>query len=80
VTSKRLLQHEIEQLVVQANASASNCLNSSKAVEAHWSRLEKGTEVKRNMIQVEKSLEEVPSARSPAGLELQRSRRQALMR
>lgn len=44
---QRLLQHEIEQLVVQAKRIGVELPEVLKAIEAHWSRLDKGTEVKR---------------------------------
>ena len=44
---QRLLQHEIEQLVVQAKRIGVELPEVFKAIEAHWSRLDKNTEVKR---------------------------------
>jgi GntR family transcriptional regulator len=44
---KRLLQHEIEQLVVEAKRIGIELPELFKSIEAHWSRLERGAEVKR---------------------------------
>lgn len=44
---KRLLDDEIEQLVVEAKRIGIELPEVFKAIEAHWARLEKGTEVKR---------------------------------
>ena len=43
---KRLLQHEIEQLVVQAKRIGVDLPEVFNAIETHWAKLEK-TEVKR---------------------------------
>jgi len=43
---KRLLQHEIEQLVVQAKRIGVDLPEVFSAIETHWAKLEK-TEVKR---------------------------------
>jgi len=44
---QRLLQYEVEQLVVQAKRIGVELPEVFKAIEAHWSRLDKNTEVKR---------------------------------
>lgn len=44
---KRLLQHEVEQLVVQAKRIGVDLPEVFNAIETHWAKLEKGTEVKR---------------------------------
>lgn len=44
---QRLLQHEVEQLVVQAKRIGVELPEVFKAIEAHWTKLEKNTEVKR---------------------------------
>ena len=44
---QRLLQHEVEQLVVQAKRIGVELPEVFKAIEAHWSKLDKNTEVKR---------------------------------
>jgi GntR family transcriptional regulator len=44
---QRLLLHEVEQLVVQAKRIGVELPEVFKAIEAHWSKLDKNTEVKR---------------------------------
>ena len=44
---KRLLDREVEQLVVQAKRIGIDLPEVFNAIESHWSRLDKSTEVKR---------------------------------
>ena len=44
---KRLLEHEVEQLVVQAKRIGIGLPEVFNGIESHWTRLDKGAEVNR---------------------------------